>query len=684
MKNATNNKKQHSILKLTMLVIQFFTILVNGTNLLAQGPGFNWAKQVGGNGGEYSKKVSVDPSGNIVELISILGTTPLDCDPGSGVYTVTGAGSFDCLIVKLDAGGNFCWAKHIGGSVNERGLSLTTDNSGNVYVTGTFTGAPDFDPGPGLFSMTSSAPGGNMFLLKLDMAGNFIWAVKTDNTGATAGNDIALDPSGNLVVTGIFSATTDFMPGAGVSNLTSAGLTDIFIAKYDPTGNLIWAKQTGGLSDDEGKAICTDGSGAVYVTGTYQLTVDFDHGAGTLLKSSVGLTDNFIVKTDASGNFLWAQTTGTPQFDATNAIAVDASGHVITAGNFRGTLDADPGAGSFMLSSSSVSDIDICITKLNGSGNFIWAKQVGCATGNGDVVTCMALDGSGNIYVAGYFSTSGDFDPGAGITTLTSSGGSDIFMLGLHAAGTLIFANSMGGSSIDYAQSISVSSTGCITLLGEFVGTSDFNPGATDYLMTSLASNYDVYTLRFGFFSALPVSLLSFTATDDTHSVNLTWSTATEKNNAYFTIEKSKNGKDFELLVTIPGSGTRSVKTDYATTDLNPFSGTTYYRLRQTDYNGEEEHLKTISVTRAENNQNQFSSFASVLDNIIQLTINSNNYSTAKIHIFDAAGRLIKTENTILNPGISHMNLNSYVLKNGIYYIQICVGESTVVSKIII
>ncbi|PHX82007.1 MAG: hypothetical protein CK539_06890, partial [Flavobacteriales bacterium] len=188
---------------------------------------------------------------------------------------------------------------------------------------------------------------------------------------------------------------------------------------------LQWAKAMGGSSSDFSICIALDGSGNVYTTGYFGGLADFDPGAGVANLTSAGSTDIFISKLDASGNFVWANAMGGIGDDGGYSIALDGSGNVYTTGLFRGTADFDPGAGLANLTSSGT--YDIFISKLDASGNFVWAKAMG-GTGSESVGGSIALDGSGNVYTAGYFLGTVDFDPGAGLANLTSSGIYDIFI----------------------------------------------------------------------------------------------------------------------------------------------------------------------------------------------------------------------------------------------------------------
>jgi hypothetical protein len=202
------------------------------------------------------------------------------------------------------------WAKSVGGSGIDMGYSIAHDASGNVYVGGRFEGTADFDPGPGTFNLTSTTSGTNdIFVLKLDASGNFVWAKNMGSSGDDQGLAIALDASGNLYTTGWFQNTADFDPGSGTFNLTALGSFDVFVSKLDGDGNFIWAKSVGSTDGDVGRSITVDASGNAYISGFYSDIADFDPGAGefNLTPEGPGTNDVFILKLDASGNFVWAK-----------------------------------------------------------------------------------------------------------------------------------------------------------------------------------------------------------------------------------------------------------------------------------------------------------------------------------------------------------------------------------------
>jgi Secretion system C-terminal sorting domain len=451
------------------------------TNLSAQNVNFEWAKSMGGSSDNRGNSITVDAAGNVYTTGFFNET--VDFDPGSGTYNLSSAGKSDIFVQKLDAAGNFLWAKSMGGGLFENGSSITVDASGNVYITGSFHGTVDFDPGSGTFNL-SSVGSFDIFVQKLDAAGNFLWAKSMGRTDFDFGNSITVDASGNVYTTGSFQGTADFDPGSGTYNLSSVGFSDVFVQKLDAAGNFLWAKSVGGSYEDRGHSITVDAAENVYTTGQFWRTVDFDPGSGTYNLSSVGDHDIFVQKLDAAGNFLWAKSTGGSSGDGGNSITVDATGNIYSTGYFQATVDFDPGSGTYNL--SSVGSFDIFVQKLDAAGNFLWAKSTGGSSSDGGI--SITVDAAGNVYTTGYFQATVDFDPGAGTYNLTEVGNADIFVQKLDAAGNFVWAGSMGGSLFEGGSSITIDASGYIYTTGFYQGTADFDPGAGTYNLTSVGS----------------------------------------------------------------------------------------------------------------------------------------------------------------------------------------------------
>ncbi len=318
------------------------------------------------------------------------------------------------------------WAKRMGGAGWDWTYAVSTDQSGNVYTTGGFWALADFDPGVNVSNLTPSGAN-DVFLSKLDSDGNFIWVKKIGGTGGDWGSAVSIDQNNNIYLAGGFTGTVDFDPGAGVTNLVASGGSDFFISKLDSVGNFVWAKKMGGATDEWGNGpIEIDSEGNVYTTGSFYGTVDFDPGAGVTNLTSAGNIDFFISKLDSLGNFVWAKRIGGTGADWAS-LKINLDDEIYLSGAFYSTVDFDPGIDLFNLVSAGNSDIFIC--KLDLAGNFVWAKKIG---GSGDDwANYIVFDSSSNIFMAGAFASTVDFDSGSNATNLVSSGSNDAFIMKL-------------------------------------------------------------------------------------------------------------------------------------------------------------------------------------------------------------------------------------------------------------
>lgn len=436
------------------------------------------------------------------------------------------------------------YIKNIGGVGSNIGDPfITIDNLGNIYTTGFFSGTLDFDPGTGTNNLTSIGSE-DAFIMKSDSVGNFIWAKNFGGTGTTYSHGLTLDGSGNIYIIGTFSNTTDFDPNGGITNLTSIGGNDAFISKLDGNGNFIWAKSMGGASNDAVKSVAIDASGNVIATGTYSGTADFDPNAGVSNLTSAGGGDIFVLKLDAIGNFLWAKSMGGSSNDFPGCMNIDFSGNIYTTGHFEATVDFDPSASVFNLTSSGAEDI--FISKLDANGNFIWAKSIGSTST--DISYGICIDVAGKIYTTGYYSGTVDFDPNAGITNLTSVGGDDVFVLKLDSNGDLIWAKSMGGSGLEYGKTLVLDNISSIYISGLYNGTADFDPnsGTNNIVPNGI---FDVFISKLDT-SGNFVWVKSFGGTDMEYATAI----VLDKHHSIYTAGKFAGKVDFD-----PNSGVKNI-----------------------------------------------------------------------------------------------------------------------------
>ena len=349
-----------------------------------------WAKKVGiealSNGHNYGNSggITVDSVGNVY----VTGTFRGRATFGSTVLT-SPLLQAPIFIAKLNASGNFVWARKIQGQNTQNGSDMyargiSVDASGHIYVTGGSTNRLVFG--------TIQGPTVGVFVTKLDDMGNFLWVKGSeyDQPYSSRGLDIAVDTLGNNYITGSFQGTLVL----GNITLISNGENDIFIAKLDTNGNFIWAKQAGGASNyaDLGNGIIIDAAGNSYITGSFNDTAVF--GNTTLTTEN---SDIFVAKLDVSGNFIWAKQFGVTGSGAGNDIVVDAWGNTYITGTYQGSVTL----GNTTLTAWDIQS-DVFITKLDASGNnFLWAAQGSSEPGASGWGAGIAMDSSGNNYVAG-------------------------------------------------------------------------------------------------------------------------------------------------------------------------------------------------------------------------------------------------------------------------------------------
>jgi len=483
--------------KLNVLVACFFT-----TALSYAQPSFQWAKAISGPGSaDQGNAIATDAADNVYITGSFEGVT--DFDPGPGTYTLSSnnVNFSDIFITKLDASGNLLWARSMGmPNSDDSGAGITVDASGNAYITGNFSGTIDFDPGPATYTLTASAT--DIFVLKLDASGNFVWARNMGGTGSEYGNAIAVDASSNVYTTGFYGATADFDPGPATYTIATKGGPDVFVSKLDANGNFVWAKGMGGVNIDVAYGIAVDGSNNVYTTGNFKGSCDFDPSAATYTLTSGGTDDIFVSKLDASGTFVWAKVmTGNATGNSGGrCIKTDASGSACISGFYSGMVDFDPGPATYTLNNGG-GILNGVVSKLDASGNLVW---VGELRGASTPVMSVALDATGNVYGTGSFDGSVDFDPSAATYSLsTATNSEDVYLFKWSNTGAFVWAQDIASASLagstNRSFGITMSpSSGNIYTTGFFNYTADFDPGPGTSSLSSVANTWDAFIHKTG------------------------------------------------------------------------------------------------------------------------------------------------------------------------------------------
>jgi hypothetical protein len=380
--------------------------------------------------------------------------------------------------------------KTFGGLGNDAGTKIIFDSNGNQIIVGNFSGTIDFDPNQGVNNLTSSGSD-DMYILKLDNLGNFLWVKKIGGSGSDIISDMVINSQGDIIFAGYFQNNVDFDPGVGTFNLTAAGQEDFIIEKLDNNGNFIFCKVVSGPFSDVISNLSLDSSGNIYSTGWFTgSNTDFDPGSGTFPLTASG-ADIFIWKLDPNGNFIWAKKIGGSGDNVSNCIEIDQQGNIFVSGNFQNTTDFDPGPATFNI--TPYGSTDAFVVKLNSNGDFTWAIRVGGTLA--EYPYRVSCDLIGNVFIGGNFNGTADFDPGNGTYNITSQGQNDAFLMKVDASGNFQWAKTIGGTGQESIRDITSEASGHFYVSGTFQNTVDLDPGSSTSTFTSSGLDDSFYSL---------------------------------------------------------------------------------------------------------------------------------------------------------------------------------------------
>ncbi|MGB3228169.1 MAG: T9SS type A sorting domain-containing protein [Saprospiraceae bacterium] len=304
-----------------------------------------WVGKIGGPSQIGSASITVDSLSNIYITGQFRGKVDFDSGPGVFTLSPTGSSKANIYVLKLDVNGKFIWVKAFESESACHGISVKVDLNNNVCILGNIIGPVDFDPGPGVFKLSSNERQYDGFICKLDSNGKLIWAKNFGGKKIEFTRYLDLDSKGNLYCTGYFYDIADFDPGPGVYELTCSGRDDIFICKFNRNGELQWAKKVGGVGSDISWSVNVDQHDDVFLTGSFEVTSDFDSIPGAQSLTSFGKADIFILKLDSNGHFKCVKRIGGKGFDAAYDIKTDAKDNIYLTGIFQDTVDFNPGNG---------------------------------------------------------------------------------------------------------------------------------------------------------------------------------------------------------------------------------------------------------------------------------------------------------------------------------------------------
>ncbi len=406
---------------------------------------FCWATNEGGRQMENAYGVALDPQGNSFVVGSFLGTATF------GSTTLISAGGLDIFLAKLNPQGEVLWAIRAGGPNDDAGFDVAVDTSGNAFITGYYTQNASFgQTSPGETNVAPVA-GYNLFVAKYDSAG-LLSRVRTPLAADRIyGSGIAVDPGGNVVVVG------SYYQGSATS--------DLFVARFDPGGVLLWVEAAGGPENDQGTKVATDSEGKIFITGSFTDSAWFGE---EILYGNESI-EMFVAKYDANGFLEWAQAAVSDEALGTD-IAVDAAGNCVVTGYFEFAATF----GTETLYSDGY--FDFFLTKFDPDGEVIWATN--SETNDAIAASGIALGAEGNIYVTGSFVG----DVTLGRTTLSNDYIFDLFVAAYDETGNPLFFRGAGTEGELTSSAIAVDPGGSLIVAGQLTGRAVV--GADDLLST--------------------------------------------------------------------------------------------------------------------------------------------------------------------------------------------------------
>ena len=611
----------------------------------------------------------------------------------------------DGFLAKYDVTGSQVWFDIFPSPHNSTGFSpldMVVDN-GFLYVVGSFThsNAPgvDFDPGTGTDFLTSeNNSGSDLFLAKYKTSdGTLVWAYSAGSPsgGGDVANGIAIDASGNAYITGeVRNASTPINfdlkdPSNSSNSLGIASKTHLYLAKYSPDGDFLWRSNIQNSIDNSGGHIAIDKTNNwVYISGgvgknTSNINPRFTSAPGVpFLSQSLivnSSADGFIAKFKTDGEFLWAKNIAKgSSSNYINEMDLDENGNIYVISNFQNSIDVDPSASSTNFTSNG--SIDFFVGKYNSDGDYQWAYQLGNTNADFGYSIDVSPARNGEILIGGKINGSQDYNPsGVGGAAIKGTANYNLFFgvydlnfkyKGGHAIGSASTAYN------NYAKKVILDDNdpgpcGKIYVYGHNSAnsTQDFDPDNTAANITSTGSKDNGFLAMYDCIVPLPVELIEFNATPEEQKVRLDWATSTEINNDYFEVQRSKNGSDFETVDIVQGAGNSITQENYLTFDNRPYYGTSFYRLKQVDFDGKFKYSE-IKMVNFENS-NSLSIFPNPATDVISI---QGDFELAKI--YTANGKLIKIFSTN-STSISN-------LINGVYFVKIEQNNIITSKKLIV
>ena len=373
-----------------------------------------------------------------------------------GDIVLTSTGDQDVFLAKYNDNGEALWAVKAYGPANNSAAGITLDWDDFPIITGWFAEAIHFDD-----IILESHGSYDMFVARYSSEGHVIWARSAGGEGDDYGNRLTTNFEYDVIVSGSFRYTAHF---GEETTITSEGNRDIFIANYSNTGNFHWVKKAGGEGEDRAYGIICNDEGATYFTGVFNGKAFF--GEHDIMSNS--FLSTYIAKMDGGGNFLWVRrgTGGANDYARGFGISMDNEGYVYGNGTFSGRLTFSE---ETVESTGGQYGFDAYLVRYNHEGAFKWIRKAG---GYGmDQGRDMFTDANGNTFTTGFFSNEAEF----GDKVLESVGKSDIFIAKYNWTGEVVWAKRAGGNYLDYGYGISPGNPQSLYICGNFQEDANFD-----------------------------------------------------------------------------------------------------------------------------------------------------------------------------------------------------------------
>lgn len=423
--------------------------------------GAAWSKRFGGKADEESIFVAVDGAGNVL----LAGTVEGEIDLGGGpLPPVSGAGSArDVYLAKLDAQGKHVWSKRVGDAQEQACGGMALDATGDMVLVVFVRGTADFGGGP------LGSPDGRYYVLKLDPAGKQEWASPLGDGPGFTPFEIALDPAGNILLTGELARRVDFGGGPLGNDGMGDGIGDGFVVKLDPQGRHVWSKGYGSRGQDElGTHVVADAAGNVLLSGNTTGVVDL--GGGPL--GRWGVDSTFLAKLDPDGNHIYSKSLGAEGTWLSFNLAVDPAGDTVLAGLFDGTVDL--GGGPL----TSTETARFFAARLDPLGRHLQSKLF---TGDAPLAPSVAVSGDGHVLLTGPFDHAIDFGGGELATREAIAPHADVFFAelddDLEFVSAAAFPDVGKYTDNQFGTQIAPTPSRNVILGGYFSGSVDFGDG---------------------------------------------------------------------------------------------------------------------------------------------------------------------------------------------------------------